>query len=165
MTRRERPDGPRRIDLIESSVPVLFHAVLLASVFLLVSGHNQPGGGFVGGMVAGAALAMRFITGGLDELRHVARLRPWTFLGTGIVLAAVTATAPLVAGGHVLESYKWELDLAVVGHVPVSSTLLFDLGVYLLVIGLVLMVFEAFGDDEIGALTVAPGTHDRRGST
>ena len=64
-----RPTGRRpgtTIDLIGPSVQVIFHAVLLASVYLLFAGHNQPGGGFVGGLVAGAGIAVRYITGGID---------------------------------------------------------------------------------------------------
>lgn len=150
MSGRARPPRRARIDLIESSVPVLFYAVMVASVFLLFSGHNHPGGGFAGGTVAGAALAVRYITGGIDELRHTARLKPWTFLGLGIVLAVLAALVPLAFGDAVLESSKLELDLPLLGHLAVSTVLDFDLGVYLVVIGLVLMVFEAFGDDDIG---------------
>lgn len=156
MTRRSRPPRRARIDLFEASVPVLFYAIMVTSVFLLLSGHNHPGGGFAGGTVAGAALAMRYITGGIAELRHIARLRPWTFLGLGVVLAVLAAVAPLAFGENVLESAKLEFNLPLLGHLAVSSVLDFDLGVYLVVVGLVLMVFEAFGDEDIGIAPKRP---------
>jgi multicomponent Na+:H+ antiporter subunit A len=128
-------------------MPVIFMAVLLASVYLLVAGHNNPGGGFVGGLVAGAGVTARYVTGGIDEVRSLGRVRPWTILGTGLLVAALTAALPLLFGDEPLDAAKWEIDLPIFGHLKLSSVLAFDFGVYLVVLGLVLMVFEAFGDD------------------
>lgn len=150
MTPPRRPRASNTVDLIGPSVQVLFHAVLVASVYLLFAGHNQPGGGFVGGLVAGAAIAMRYITGGIDEVRHLVRVKPWTVLGTGVLLATITAGVPLLFDHPVLDAVSWDVDLPVFGHVHVSSVLPFDVGVYLVVIGLTLMMFEAFGDDYDG---------------
>jgi multicomponent Na+:H+ antiporter subunit A len=152
MTRVRRPPPGTTIDLIGPSAQVIFLAVLLASVYLLVAGHNHPGGGFVGGLVAGAGIAMRYVTGGIDDVRRLARLKPWTILGLGVLLAVATAGVPMLWGHDVLESLKWDLDLPVFGHVAMSSVLAFDVGVYLVVVGLTLMVFEAFGDEyELGS--------------
>ena len=96
MKRPRRPPPGTTIDLIGPSMPVIFYAVLLASVYLLAAGHNHPGGGFVGGLVAGAGVTVRYVTGGIDEVRSLARLRPWTILGAGLLIAAVTATLPIV---------------------------------------------------------------------
>ena len=126
---------------------VVFHAVLLMSLWLLFAGHNQPGGGFVGGLLAGSAITLRYIAGGIDEVRGRSRFRPWTVLGAGLLLAAGTAAVPLLAGGGVLEVGFASLDLPAHRHGQVSSALVFDTGVYLAVVGMVLMAFEAFGDD------------------
>jgi multicomponent Na+:H+ antiporter subunit A len=147
MTRPRRHDPSRVIDLIDSSVQVIFHAVLVASVYLLFAGHNHPGGGFVGGLVAGGGIAVRYITGGIAEVRRLARFRPWTILGLGVLMSTVTAAVPLAFGNAVLESAKSDLDVPVFGSVTVSTVLPFEIGVYLAVVGLVLMVFEAFGDE------------------
>ena len=147
MKRPQRPRPGTTIDLIGPSMPVIYLAVLMASVYLLVAGHNQPGGGFVGGLVAGAGVTVRYITGGIDEVRSLASVRPWTILGTGLLVASVTATLPLLSGDEPLNAAQWEFDVPVFGHLKLSSTLAFDAGVYMVVVGLVLMVFEAFGDD------------------
>ena len=136
-----------RLVHLDRSVRVIFHAVLVGSIYLLFAGHNQPGGGFVGGLVAGASVALRYAAGGIDEVRTLSRFRPWTILGTGLLLSAVTATYPLLSGDEVLVASAVQWDLPLLGSVTVASTLLFDIGVYLLVVGLVLMVFEAFGDE------------------
>ncbi|MGD9997110.1 MAG: hydrogen gas-evolving membrane-bound hydrogenase subunit E [Ilumatobacteraceae bacterium] len=137
----------RRLAFVDVSVRVVFHAVLVMSLWLLFAGHNQPGGGFVGGLLAGSAITLRYIAGGSEEVRATSRFRPWTVLGVGILLAAATATIPLLAGGSVLEVGVASLDLPGLAATKVSSALAFDTGVYLAVVGMVLMAFEAFGDE------------------
>jgi multicomponent Na+:H+ antiporter subunit A len=137
-----------RLVLLDQAVRLLFHAVLLGSIWLLFVGHNQPGGGFVGGLVAGAAIALRYLVGGIADVRSVTRLKPWTILGSGLLLAVATAAAPLLAGDPVLQAISATVDLPIAGEVYLSSTLAFDAGVYLLVVGLVFMVFEAFGEED-----------------
>ena len=53
-------------------------------LYLLFSGHNQPGGGFVGGLVAGSAISLRYLAGGIEGVRSISRFQPWTILGTGL---------------------------------------------------------------------------------
>ncbi len=140
------PDAGR-IVFVDVTVEVIFHAVVMASLWLLFAGHNQPGGGFVGGLLAGSAITLRYIAGGISEVRGRARFRPWTVLGTGLLLATGTAAFPLLSGGAVLDVETVAITLPVIGSAKVSSALAFDIGVYLLVVGVVLMAFEAFGDD------------------
>jgi multisubunit Na+/H+ antiporter MnhB subunit len=135
--------------VVDVAVRVVFAAVVVGSIYLLFAGHNQPGGGFAGGIVAGAAVALRYVAGGIDEVRALSRAHPWTVLGGGMLLAVVTALVPMAFGGAPLEHASWETDLPLLGHVKVTSALPFDIGVYLLVLGLVLMVFESFGDEPL----------------
>jgi multicomponent Na+:H+ antiporter subunit A len=136
-----------RLPFVDVSVRVVFHVVVMMSLWLLFAGHNQPGGGFVGGLLAGSAITLRFIAGGSDEVRGRSRFRPWTVLGAGVLLCAATAAIPLLAGREVLEVGHASLDLPVLGALNLSSALAFDAGVYLAVVGMVLMAFEAFGED------------------
>lgn len=164
---RERPSPEREIDLASVPSRITFYAVVAASMYLLFAGHNRPGGGFVGALVAGGGIAVRYIAGGIDDVRHVTRVRPWTALGIGLLIAAITAVAPLCFGDPLLDATKWQFDLPVFGKVALSSVLFFDIGVYLAVIGLVLMVFEAFGDDtsdpELTRAAAAVSTTDEVG--
>lgn len=146
--RREPADGGvRRIVFVDVSVQVIFHVVVMTSLWLLFAGHNQPGGGFVGGLLAGSAITLRYIAGGVQEIRRRSRLRPWTVLGSGLLLAVSTAAFPMLRGRSVLEVGTASLTLPLIGAAKLSSALLFDIGVYLTVIGVVLMAFEAFGDE------------------
>jgi len=157
--------GPvRRLVVVDVAVRLVFTAVMVGSIYLLFAGHNQPGGGFVGGIVAGAAVALRYVAGGIDDVRSLSRAHPWTVLGAGLLLSAVTVLVPVVLGGAPLEGARWETDLPLLGHVKVTSALPFDVGVYLLVLGLVLMVFESFGDDP-RQLAEADADHELHDST
>jgi multisubunit Na+/H+ antiporter MnhB subunit len=137
----------KRLLVVDTSVRVLYHSILVLSLYFLFAGHNQPGGGFVGGLTAGAAVSFRYVAGGVDEVRQAFRLRPWTILGGGLLIAIVTAIVPMVLGGSVLEHGDVEWTVPVIGVLKTTSALPFDIGVYLVVVGLILMMFEAFGDD------------------
>ncbi|MBK5224873.1 MAG: hypothetical protein JJE52_18760 [Acidimicrobiia bacterium] len=136
----------RRVVFVDVSAQLIFPAVIMASLWLLFAGHNQPGGGFVGGLLAGSAITLRYIAGGIEEVRRLSRFRPWTVLGSGLLLATATAAAPLLGGGEILEVAYWSFNLPVLADTSLSSALLFDLGVYVTVVGMVLMAFESFGD-------------------
>ena len=141
----------RRSLILDTTVRLVFDAALVLSVYLLFAGHNQPGGGFVGGLVAAAAVALRYIAGGADEVRSLVAVRPWGFLAAGLALSAGTALAPLAAGEAALDQRAVEWDLALFGHVKLTSATIFDTGVYLIVVGLVLMIFEALGESGRGS--------------
>ena len=76
-------------------------------------------------------------------------------MSTGLLLSATTVLVPVLLGSAPLESAKFETDLPLLGHLKVTSALPFDIGVYLVVLGLVLMVFESFGDDPQTAMAPA----------
>ncbi len=92
----DAPDPVRRIVFVDVSVQTIFYVVLMASLWLLFAGHNQPGGGFVAGLLAGSAITLRYIAGGISEVRERSRFRPWTVLGAGLLLAAAVAAFPLL---------------------------------------------------------------------
>ena len=131
--------------LLEVVIRLLFHAVVVLSVYILFTGHNLPGGGFAGGLVAGLALAGRYLAGGRYELGAAAPLDAGKLLGTGLILAAGTATAPLLFGAHALTSTWFEATVPVLGRLEFSTSTVFDVGVYLVVIGMVLDVLRSLG--------------------
>ncbi len=138
---------PRRSVILDTTLRLVIDLALVLSIYLLFAGHNQPGGGFVGGLVAAAAFALRYIAGGLAEVRSLLTVRPWTFLSIGLLLAAGTALQPVLGDAAPLNQRAFEWDLAVLGHVKLTTATIFDTGVYLIVVGLALMVFEGLGED------------------
>lgn len=136
----------RRSLILDVVVRLVFHSALMLGLFLLFTGHSRPGGGFVGGLVAGAGLSLRYVAGGIDEVRETLPLRPWTLLGAGLATATSTALIPLIAGRQLLEHVKFDLHLGLMGEAHVDTALFFDIGVALVVVGMVLLLLVAFGE-------------------
>ena len=140
--------GGERSMVLEVGVGIIFPTALVFSLFLLFAGHNAPGGGFVGGLVAGAALVLKFVDGGVDAVRRVLPFAPQSILGTGLTISALTAVGGWIGGGQLLESTKVSLDVPLIGAIKATTALPFDIGVYLVVIGLVLGLLRAMGAGE-----------------
>ncbi|KAJ1681946.1 hypothetical protein LUZ63_022828 [Rhynchospora breviuscula] len=140
---RVKPEN--RSILLEVIVRVLFHTIIVVSLYLLFAGHNLPGGGFAGGLVAGMALVMRYVAGGRYELGAAAPADAGRLLGIGMTLAVGCAVVPLLFGLPPLKSAFFEVELPVVGHLEFVTSTIFDVGVYLVVIGLVLDVLRSLG--------------------
>lgn len=138
-------DPSRRSILLEVVVRLIFHALILLSLYLLLTGHNTPGGGFAGGLVAGLALVARYLTGGRHELGATVPIDAGRILGAGLALAATMAVLPLFFGQSALASAWVDLDLGPLGTVPLVTSTLFDIGVYLVVFGLILDVLRSLG--------------------
>ena len=154
---RVRPEN--RSLMLEVIVRVLFHTIMVVSLYLLFAGHNLPGGGFAGGLVAGMALVMRYVAGGRYELGAAAPTDAGRLLGAGMLLAVGCAIVPLFFGQAPLTSTFWEADLPIIGHVEFVTSTIFDVGVYLVVIGLVLDVLRSLGaevDRQSAATAAAP---------
>jgi multicomponent Na+:H+ antiporter subunit A len=135
----------QRSMIFEALTRIMFHPMILFALFLLFSGHNSPGGGFAAGMVAGLALAIRYLAGGRYELGAAAPVHPGLVLGTGLFLSAGVGLAALLTGQGALESTIVDVHLPVLGHVHLVTSLFFDIGVFLLVIGLVIDILRTFG--------------------
>ena len=154
----DRPLGPRawllagrtlppenRSIILEVVVRLLFHTAIIVSLYLLFAGHNRPGGGFAGGLVVGLALIGRYLAGGRYELGEALPVDAGVVLGLGLMIAVGTGVAGLVLGGEVLQSVIWQWSLPVFGEVKLVTSLFFDIGVYLVVVGLLLDVLRSLG--------------------
>jgi multisubunit Na+/H+ antiporter MnhB subunit len=137
----------KRSLILEVCVKAEFHTLIIISLFMLFSGHGQPGGGFPGGLVAACAFCLRYVAGGPGERRRAAPVRPTVFLGVGMLFAIVTGAFSLTNGHQFLESSILSVEVPFIGPAKTSSMLFFDTGVYLVVLGMVLLVLEQLGGD------------------
>lgn len=149
----ELRDPRHRSLILEVATRVIFPLIMVLSAYFFFAGHNTPGGGFAGGLTAGLALVLRYLAGGRYELGETLPLDAGKILGAGLTLAAGTAVASLLVGAPALSSALIEVDVPVLGTVKFVTALFFDLGVYLIVVGLVLDVLRSLGariDVELG---------------
>jgi multicomponent Na+:H+ antiporter subunit A len=135
----------RRSVIFEVGTRLIFHTMVVLSLYLLFAGHNQPGGGFAGGLIAGVALTVRYLAGGRYELGEAAPVQAGWLLGSGLFLSAGAGAIPLLFGGDVLQSALIEADLGPMGELKLVTTIFFDVGVYLVVVGLVLDILRTLG--------------------
>jgi multicomponent Na+:H+ antiporter subunit A len=139
------PEARRQSIILQVITRLLFHTIVVYSVYLLFSGHDEPGGGFAAGLVAGLALTVRYLAGGRAELNVAAPVGAGRVLGAGLFVSVGSAVAPIALGGQVLQSATVDLHLPVLGDVHLVTSTFFDVGVYLIVVGLILDILRSLG--------------------
>jgi multicomponent Na+:H+ antiporter subunit A len=141
-TRRQDPSvRPVTSPIFRTAARLLMPLLLVFSVFLLLRGHNQPGGGFVGGLVAAAAFALYAIAFGVHRARQALLVKPLTLLGTGLLIALLSGV-PAVLSGQPFLTALWAP-----GSLPLGTPAMFDVGVCLVVAGVVLMMIFSLAEE------------------
>ena len=139
------PSRTRRSVVLTETVNGLTPVLVLFSIFLTLRGHNAPGGGFSGGLVMGSAVVLRYLAAGPRGLRSL-RIDPIVLIGAGLLIAVVVGLTSLAADGSFLESAIWKFEVVVLGDVKIVSSSLFDIGVHVLVVGVVMAVVVALAE-------------------
>jgi multicomponent Na+:H+ antiporter subunit A len=127
--------------IFRTAARLLMPLLLLFAVFLLLRGHNEPGGGFVGGLVAAAAFALYAIAFGVERARRALRVRPMGLLGAGLLIA-LGSGMPAVLRGRPYLTASW-----ITSPVAIGTPALFDVGVFLVVAGVVLMMIFTLAEE------------------
>jgi len=124
--------------ILQTASRYLLPILLLFSVFLLLRGHYYPGGGFVGGLVAAIAFVLHSFAHGTVNTMKIIVYKPIAFIPIGLGIAALAMFMPVFVGQPVMTGLWFEHPIPVIG--MLGSALFFDLGVYLVVIGVVLTI-------------------------
>lgn len=127
--------------IVRTAARLLLPLMMLFSTYLLVRGHNAPGGGFIGGLVAAAGIALLVMGGGLRSAEAIVpagRARRW--IAVGLLLAGLSAVLPLFWGRPLMTGLWVKIPLPGVAAIEVGTPILFDVGVYIVVVGMVLTV-------------------------
>ncbi len=133
--------------ILRVAAPLLLWMPLVVSFYLLLRGHNAPGGGFVGGLVAASGLVFFAIARGQAAALAIMRLPPASWCGIGLLLGGGSGLLALLdpASGYLTHRW-WFPDLPV--KLPLNTAFVFDVGVYLVVIGTITaMVFALVAED------------------
>jgi len=139
------PSGEAHPLLPELVARLLLPVAVLVSLHLLLRGHDQPGGGFIAGLVLSVALALQYVTSGADTTGAAIRARWDAWIGRGILLAAGTGLASLALAHPFLTSTFWKPEVPGIGKVPLTSAMVFDIGVFLTVVGATLLALSRLG--------------------
>lgn len=132
--------------ILSTATRYMLPLLLLFSIFLLLRGHNEPGGGFVGGLVAAAAFALYAFAFNVEIARQALRVDPRTLIGVGL-LAAVTSGLISLFGNLPFMTGLWSSqEIPVLG--KAGTPVLFDVGVYLVVVGVTLTIIFSLAESD-----------------
>lgn len=123
----------------------LLPLALLVSFYIFLRGHNMPGGGFIAGLITAVALIQQYIAHGVDWVKPRIKFDYQTLISLGVLIAALTGVASWLFGRPFMTTWFDYFDIPFIGEIELASALIFDLGVYLTVVGATLMILASLG--------------------
>lgn len=144
------------------AVPAVYLRFLLPfmgmiAVYFFMRGHNLPGGGFVAGLIFSTALIVQYMVAGTDWVESHLRLRPHRWIGFGLMTACLTGLGAWLFGYPFLTSHTAHLDLPLLGEIHLPSAFVFDLGVFLVVVGTTMLILVALAHQSLRSHRLPPG--------
>jgi len=133
--------------IFRTAAPYLTALMLLFSIFVLLRGHNEPGGGFIGGLIAASAFAIHGIAFGVPTVRRAMHFHPLAISGFGLLLATMSGLVSLGFGVPFLTGL-WTSPSLLGVYVDLSTVMVFDIGVYLVVVGSITSIALGLEDRE-----------------
>ncbi|CAN7443011.1 Na+/H+ antiporter subunit B [Rhizobium sp. LjRoot254] len=115
--------------ILRTLAPVITLLMIVFSVFVTLRGHNSPGGGFIGGLLAASGVALYALAFGVEAARRLLRLHPLTIAAAGLILSALSGMVSAIYGVPYMTGLWFDIGI------PVSTVMSFDIGVYLVVVG------------------------------
>jgi multicomponent Na+:H+ antiporter subunit B len=147
MIPRRRADRVNTL-IFRTVAPFLTALMLLFSVFVLLRGHNEPGGGFIGGLIAASGLAIYGIARGVGAVRQALFFHPLSVAGFGLLLSTAAGLLSILFAVPFMTGL-WIYPTLFGAEVPLSSVMLFDVGVYLVVLGAIISIALALEEKEV----------------
>ncbi|HBR94452.1 MnhB domain-containing protein [Coraliomargarita sp. SDUM461003] len=125
--------------ILNQASRLLFPALLILSLIVLYRGHNLPGGGFIGGLLAATAFILVGLGDSMERAKELLRIEPVKLMALGLLVAVVSGMPSLLRGAPFMTS-EWlpGFALPLIGKVHLGTPLVFDVGVYMVVIGFAL---------------------------
>ena len=130
-------------------IQMMFPIILIFSIHLFLRGHDLPGGGFSAGLTASAALVLLYMARGVRWVESRIRVAPVRWMAIGLLTSLGTGLGSLVVGYPFLTSHFRYLDAPLIGRLPLASAMLFDLGVFILVVGATTLILTAIAHQSL----------------
>jgi multicomponent Na+:H+ antiporter subunit B len=133
--------------ILQTAARSLVALMILFSLFLLLRGHDEPGGGFIGGLVAAAAFTLYAVAFDVPSARQILRVNPQTMIGYGLLFATGAGVIAMLAGEAFLTGLWWEPTVPGFGELHLGTALIFDIGVFLVVLGVTMLVVLTLSEE------------------
>ncbi len=126
---------------------LVFFIILLFSIYLLLRGHNSPGGGFIAGVMTALGILLQSIAADLRYVRQVFRVEPRLLVAVGLSTSFTTGLVPLALGYPFLTSTFGHFYVPILGEVEIATAMFFDFGVYFVVVGGTLLMMMTLAEE------------------
>lgn len=126
--------------ILRAATPVLMLLLIIVSIYALLRGHHEPGGGFVGGLLIASAFSLHVLAYDVPSTRRLLGVSPRVLMGIGLFTILASGALGLAAGRSFLQGLWVTVPLPGLGDVAVGTPVLFDVGVYVAVMGMVLTI-------------------------
>ncbi|MFA1820485.1 Na(+)/H(+) antiporter subunit B [Virgibacillus oceani] len=134
--------------MLHTLVRIVSFVVLAFSIYLFFAGHNDPGGGFVGGLMTAAGFVLLYLA---FDMKTLKKALPFNFdfiIGGGILIALITGIASMLFGFPIFTQFFEYFQVPFLGEIELTTALPFDLGVYLTVVGAALLIILTIAEDD-----------------
>lgn len=134
--------------IIQFTAKIVFFIIFFFSIHIFLAGHYTPGGGFVGGLLTSSAIVLLVLAFDLNTVRHVLPINYTYLTAIGLLLALATAAFPMFLGKPFFTHFFEYFNLPLLGKQSLHTAMLFDSGVYLVVVGVTMTIIQTIGEDE-----------------
>lgn len=134
--------------ILQTAARLLFPLLLVFALFITLRGHNAPGGGFIGGLIAAGAYALHLMAFGASDLLRALRVHPQSLLGVGLLVGVVAGMIPWLSGLPFMTGVWGYFSTGLAEPIKQGSPLLFDLGVFLVVLGFTLTILLSLQEED-----------------
>jgi multicomponent Na+:H+ antiporter subunit B len=148
--------------ILRAVAALLFFVVNVFAVYLFLRGHNLPGGGFIGGLGCALSFILLLLAFGVEFVERLLRVDPVRIAATGVGLALLSSLLPVFWGAPFLRQYNYKIkDIPFVGDLPLGTPLVFDLGVFLVVVGVTTKLIFVLARSITGLPALTPEERSR----
>lgn len=134
--------------ILQTATKVLVFLILTYAVYVLFAGHHNPGGGFVGGLTIATALVLLYIAFDTQTVRYIIPIDFKILGASGVLIAVLTGSLSLLGGKPFLTQTTSDVHLPILGDLHLATAVLFDIGVFLAVIGTAMTIIKSISEDE-----------------
>ncbi|WP_026674606.1 Na(+)/H(+) antiporter subunit B [Alkalihalobacterium bogoriense] len=134
--------------MLHTITRIVTFIILIFSVYLFFAGHNNPGGGFIGGLMTASALLLLYLGFDMGSIKKALPINFTTMIAAGLLISLLTGITSMFMGDPFLTQYFDYFQLPILGETELTTALPFDLGIYLVVVGIALLIILTIGEDE-----------------
>ncbi|MCM3634191.1 MULTISPECIES: monovalent cation/H+ antiporter subunit B [Paenibacillus] len=134
---------------LQTATKILVFIIMTFSIYVLFAGHNNPGGGFIGGLITASALVLLYIAFDLQTVQEVFPVDYKKLAATGVLVSVLTGVGSLVLGVPFLSQTFKYVELPFLGNTELTTAMIFDLGVYMCVVGTTMTIITSISEDDI----------------